>query len=83
MNLTKNRVKGHIYLPRLAGLTSTQYRTSDLTAGNTGNSGTNPTEVMTLLIALIPLLINGGTQNFIVNLDFHAEFFDPLLLPPS
>lgn len=66
--------KGGVYLPRLAGATSTQYKTDDRYSASVS---TNPTEVMQLYILVFnPTGVTIDTS-MNITLMYWAEFYDP------
>lgn len=74
------RFSGQIWLPRLAGRTSAQYKSDDLYAAA---SGANPAEAMFLNI----LVYNPSPQtvdtSMTITLNYWTEWYDPVVLGPS
>ena len=71
-------IKGSVYLPRLNGLTGTQYKSDENTQSTQGAS---PIEVLTQSIAVSPV-ITGAEVNvcYSVKYIYHVEMFDPVNL---
>jgi len=71
---------GSIWLPRLTGATSVQYKTDDrYSAANNAS----PTEVMRLSILVYNPSGSTVDTSMSITLIYHAEFYDPLTLGPS
>jgi len=75
---TSTMIKGKMYLPRLAGVSSTEYRGGDEFFGN---SGANPTEIMYLHLGLYSPA--NCTVFPSIQIVFHAEFTDPHTMAQS
>lgn len=71
-------MSGSVYLPKLNGKSATAYKTDDRTAGSTT---ADPSEVLSLHV----LSISSGTPtiDFVVELNYHVEFFDPFQIAAS
>ena len=72
--LATKRIRGSVFLPRVAGLTSEQYRTNE---NYYGTATSNPIDIINMNIKLIN--VNQGTSNFVqadVRYTAHTEFFD-------
>jgi len=72
--------KGRVYLPKLNGATSVQYKTDDRFSSIVSD---NPAEIMQLHILLYnPTLVTVVTS-FNLTMIFYSEFYDPKILDTS
>lgn len=72
--------KGRVYLPKLNGATSVQYKTDDRFSSIVSS---NPAEIMQLHILLYnPTLVTVVTS-FNLTMIFYSEFYDPKILDTS
>lgn len=74
-------IHGHIYLPRVLGNTSAQYKANEFTSAIFGG---NPSEAMTLNVAYFQ---NTGSNlslpSVVYTMTYHAELYDPIDLAQS
>lgn len=77
-------LKGHVYLPKLAGMTPEQYRTDDKTGAE---SGTNPAIPLNIAFFCSNLdeatPIDNNDVNIMLQLTYHLEWYDPIIQAQS
>lgn len=74
------KFRGSIYLPKLTGASSVQYKTDDRYSAAVGAS---PAELMTLYIQLYNPTAGSITTSCSVVMIFYSEFYDPITLSAS
>jgi hypothetical protein len=74
------RLSGSIYINKLTGISSQEYRADDRTGALTS---ADPGEIVYLYLGIVNPNANTIIVNFIIEMEFDTEFYDPIMLTQS